>query len=79
MLLKNYAKKDYCLNSSATVGSDNSFNFFNSYTCEHNLIKNVANEKNIIRLLIDGGNNSFFCPGGKTDGRCQQGYRQYSG
>ena len=27
--LKKLRQKDYCLNSSATIGSDNSFNFFN--------------------------------------------------
>ena len=32
LLLKKLRQKDYCLNSSATVGSDNSFNYFNSLT-----------------------------------------------
>ena len=30
LLLKKLRQKDYCLNSSATVGSDNFFNSFNS-------------------------------------------------
>ncbi len=29
LLLKKLRQKDYCLNSSATIGSDNSFNSFN--------------------------------------------------
>ena len=34
MLLKKIRKKDCCLNSTATVGSDNSFNSFNFWACE---------------------------------------------